>query len=357
MVHTVLIVDDKAENIDILKSILGEEYNIKVAINGQMCIKAAEKTMPDIILLDIMMPDMNGYEVCTRLKANPITHNIPVIFVTTKDHELDEAKGFEVGAVDYVTKPVSPLIVKARIRTQLALKDQNAELERKVACQTKEIYETRLEIIKRLGLAAEFKDFQTGLHIERMSKYVYYIAKAYGLNETHANLLLNIAPLHDIGKIGIPEHILLKPGKLTDDEFEIIKTHCEMGAQIIGNHDEDLLKAAKIVAIQHHEKWNGTGYPYGLSKDNIHIYARIAAVADVFDALSNERPYKHAWSNEKVIEYLMNESGNHFDPMVVNAFIKCIDNIYEVKEKFSYWKRDTQESLSRTLCKVQNDAK
>jgi len=340
MEHTVLIVDDTPENIDILKSILSDEYNIKVAINGQMALKATEKTMPDIILLDIMMPDMNGYEVCTKLKANPVTHNIPVIFVTTKDHELDEAKGFEVGAVDYVTKPVSPLIVKARVRTQLALKDQNAELERKVACQTREIYETRLEIIKRLGLAAEYKDFQTGLHIERMSNYVYHIAKAYGLNETHANLLLNVAPLHDIGKIGIPEHILLKPGKLSHDEFETVKSHCKMGAQIIGEHDEELMKAAKIVALQHHEKWNGTGYPDGLSGDDIHIYARIAAVADVFDALSSERPYKHAWSDEKVVEYLMHESGKHFDPIVINALFECIDKIYEVKEKFSNKKKN-----------------
>lgn len=335
MVHTVLIVDDTAENIDVLKGILNEEYNIKVAINGQMALKAAEKTMPDIILLDIIMPDMDGYEVCTRLKANPITHNIPVIFITAKDHEVDEAKGFEVGAVDYVTKPVSPLIVKARIRTQLALKDQNAELERQVIRQTREIYETRLEIIKRLGLAAEYNDFETGLHIERMSKYVYYIAKAYGFDERYAELLLNAAPMHDIGKIGIKESILLKPGKLTDEEFEIVKTHCMIGAQIIGEHDVELLKSAKIVALQHHEKWNGTGYPKGLSGDNIHICARIAAVADVFDALSSKRPYKDAWSDERVIELLKNESGEHFDPMVIDAFFKCIDDIYAVKGKYS----------------------
>ncbi len=230
MVHTILIVDDAVENIDILKGILGDEYHIRAATNGLTALKIAEKTMPDIVLLDIMMPDMDGYEVCERLKNNPITSSIPVIFITAKDQEMDEAKGFEVGAVDYVTKPVSPLIVKARLRTQLALKDQNAELERQVILKTKEINETRLEIIKRLGIASEYRDCETGLHIERVSKIAYYIAKSYGFDDRHVLILMNAAPMHDIGKIGIPEEILLKPGKLTKEEFEVVKKHSEIGA-------------------------------------------------------------------------------------------------------------------------------
>ncbi|MGE5396673.1 MAG: HD domain-containing phosphohydrolase [Chitinophagales bacterium] len=335
MVHSVLIVDDTPENIDVLRGILGDEYNIKVAINGQMALKAAEKTLPDIILLDVMMPDMDGYEVCARLKANPITHNIPVIFVTARGDEVDEAKGFEVGAVDYVTKPISSIIVKARLRTQLALKDQNAELERQVTSKTKQIYETQLEIIRRLGIASEYRDYETGMHIERMSQYTYLIAKAYGLGEMQAKLVFEAAPMHDVGKIGIPESILLKPGKLTDEEFAIMKKHCRIGAEIIGEHKVELLKTARIIALQHHEKWNGTGYPEGLSGDDIHLYARIAAVSDVFDALSSKRPYKEAWSSEKTIELIKSESGKHFDPLVVEAFFKCLDDILAVKEVHS----------------------
>jgi len=335
LAHTVLIVDDMVENIDVLKGILCDEYTLKVAINGIMALKVAEKTMPDIILLDIMMPGMDGYEVCERLKANPMTQNIPVIFVTAKDQDMDEARGFEVGAVDYVIKPISPVITKARIKTQLALKDQNAELEKLVVKRTSELLETRLELIKRLSVAAEYKDNDTGLHIERVSKYTYYISKAYGLEENYAQLLMNSVPMHDIGKIGVPEEVLHKPGKLADNEFKIIMTHCAIGAKIIGEHNSELLKAARIVALQHHEKWNGKGYPNGLAGEDIHIYARITAVADVFDALTSNRPYKEAWSNEKATEFITQQSGQHFDPNVIEAFKRVLFDIYTIQNKLS----------------------
>ncbi len=332
MRHTVLIVDDMVENIDILKNMLTDLYDIKIAVNGKMALKVAELMKPDIILLDIMMPDLNGYEVCKRLKANPITHNIPIIFVTSKDHEIDEVKGFEVGAVDYVTKPISPLTVKARLRTQLALKDQSFELERQVRFKTKEINDTRYEIVKRLGRAVEQKDGETGRHVERMSQYMLLIAASYGLEENDMELLKMVAPMHDVGKIGIPESILCKKGPLTGEEFDIIKTHCDIGGSILSDSDTTLIETSRIIALQHHEKWNGKGYPIGLSGESIHCYARIAAAADVFDALTSKRPYKEAWDVNRAIALMQTESGEHFDPKVIDAFMNVIDDIIKVYE-------------------------
>ncbi|OIP47469.1 MAG: two-component system response regulator [Fibrobacteres bacterium CG2_30_45_31] len=334
MIYSVLVVDDVPENIDVLKGMLTNEYYVKVAVSGFMALKVAEKTVPDIILLDIMMPDMDGYEVCEKLKANPITQNIPVIFVTAKDQTVDEIKGFEVGAVDYVTKPISPSIVKARLSTHLALSNQNRELERLVTQKTSEINQTRLEIIKRLSLASEYKDSETGHHIERMSQYAYQIAVACGMDIVNANLLYNAAPMHDIGKIGIPEAIILKPGRLTKEEFDVVKTHCEIGSRIIGDHTSELLKAAKIVALQHHEKWDGSGYPEGLIGDSIHVYAQIIAVADVFDALTSKRPYKEAWDFDRAVALIKEENGRHFSPGIVVAFLKILDEIKATMLKY-----------------------
>lgn len=331
---TILVVDDTPENIDVLDGILKDEYRIKIATNGRMALKIAEKTLPDLILLDVMMPEMDGYEVCERLKENPLTRRIPVIFVTAKDQENDEKRGFEVGAVDYVTKPISGVVVKARIKTQLALFNQNRELEKKVDNKTKELNETRLEIIKKLGRAAEYKDNETGMHVERMSRYCKVIALEHGFSEKEAELLLNAAPMHDIGKIGIPDSVLQKPGKLDNDEWNIMRTHCKIGAEIIGEHSSELLKIAKTVASQHHEKWNGKGYPRGMKGDEINLYARIVAVADVFDALTSKRPYKDEWSVERAVNLIKEESGEHFDPQIVKSFVNQLPQIVEIKEKF-----------------------
>ncbi len=333
--QTVLIVDDSTENIDVLNGILNDSYNIKFAKSGKMAIKIAEKFQPDIILLDIMMPEMDGYEVCEKLKLSPVTTNIPIIFVSAKDQELDEAKGFELGAVDYITKPVSPVIVKARVRTQLSLMDQQLELSKQVKEKTKELVETRLEIINKLSVAAEYKDTDTGLHVTRMSKYCYIMAQEYGFNEEAAELLLNASPMHDVGKIGIPDHILEKPAKLDSDEWEVMMTHCQIGKDILGDNENPLLKIASIVALQHHEKWNGKGYPNGLSGVQIDINARITAVADVFDALTSDRPYKKAWEVEKAVSVIQEDSGTHFDPKVVEVFLKSLDKILDVKNTYS----------------------
>ena len=210
--ETVLVVDDESVNIDIINDILKDDYQIKFALNGRMALDVAAKFVPDIILLDIIMPDMDGFEVCEALKYDPVTKGIPVIFITAKDQEFDEAKGFELGAVDYITKPVSPVLVRARVKTQLALYDQKRELAKIVRERTKELNDTRLEIIRKLGTAAEFKDNETGLHVVRMSKYCYHIALAYGFNEEEADILLHAAPMHDIGKIGVPDTIIAKTG-------------------------------------------------------------------------------------------------------------------------------------------------
>ena len=299
--YSILVVDDTIENLDILSILFKDDYDVKVATNGHLAIKIAKSSPPDIILLDIMMPEMDGYEVCLNLKSDPLTKKIPIIFITAKDQDIDEVNGFALGAVDYITKPISPLVTKARVRTHLALNNQKKELEKSVKEKTKELYETRLEIIRKLSMAAEFKDYATGKHIERVSRFSYVIGKIYGLDENQCDLLMCAAPMHDIGKIGIPDYILKKPAKLTTEEFDIIKTHTEIGGTIIGTSDDELLKTAKIIALQHHEKWDGEGYPRGLKGEDISIYARITAIADVFDALTNIRPYKDAWINEKSI--------------------------------------------------------
>ncbi|WP_028582039.1 HD-GYP domain-containing protein [Desulfogranum japonicum] len=339
--QTVLVVDDTPENIDVLVGTLKDAYNVKAAINGLMGLKIARESLPDIILLDIMMPQMDGYEVCRRLKADMVTKNIPVIFITAKIGLDDELHGLMLGAVDYITKPISPPVVMARVKTHLALYDQNRELDRKVRLQTRQLHETRLQVIQRLGKAAEFKDNETGLHVIRVSKYAYILAKAMGLNETDSDLLMNAAPMHDIGKIGIPDIILKKPGKLTDDEFDTMKSHCAIGADVIGFDDSDLLRLAREIALTHHEKWNGRGYPHGLIGDNIPLPGRIVAITDVFDALTSDRPYKKAWPTDSAVELLHKEAGEHFDPQLIPLFIQSLPEIIKVKERYAETKGAT----------------
>ena len=333
--YTVLVVDDIVENIDVLTGILKSDYHVKAAKNGKTALTVAQKTQPDIILLDIMMPEMDGYEVCTALKKNPVTNSIPVIFITAKDQALDEISGFEAGAVDYINKPINPAITKARIKTHIALSDQKKALEIQVKKKTQEINETRLEIIRKLGRAAEYKDNDTGLHVERMSRYAYLIAKAYGLNEHLAELLLNASPMHDIGKIGVPDTVLKKPGKLNEEEWRMMAEHTRIGGQIIGESKSELLSIAKIVAEQHHEKWNGEGYPEQLKATKINLFARLTSIADVFDALTSKRPYKGAWTTADAVAFIQNEKRRHFDPKGVDAFIVALPGIIDVKNKFS----------------------
>lgn len=331
--QTVLVVDDTPENIDILVGTLREDYIVKAAVNGTMALEIARKQPPDIILLDIMMPGIDGFEVCRLLKEDYLTRNIPVIFVTAKIGVEDELRGLSLGAIDYIAKPISPPVVMARVKTHLALYDQNRELDRKVSLQTQEINETRLQIIRRLGKAAEYKDNETGLHVIRMSKYSHILATAAGFSDSDADLLMNAAPMHDIGKIGIPDQILKKPGKLTADEFGVMKTHCRIGADVIGNDDSELLQLARLIAETHHEKWNGSGYPQGIAGEEIPLTGRIIAVSDVFDALTSERPYKKAWPTEKAVDLLKEEAGTHFDPDLVPLFLEHLDEVCSIQKE------------------------
>lgn len=320
---TLLLVDDEPTNLRVLRTVLHDDYRLLFAKSGEEALQLVAQQHPALILLDVMMPAMTGYEVCARLKANPATAAIPVIFVTALKDEVDETKGFAVGAVDYIAKPVSPAIVRARVKTHLSL------------VHADELKHTRLQVIQRLGRAAEYKDNETGLHVMRMSHYAQILARAYGLSEQHSEDLLHAAPMHDIGKIGIADSILLKPGKLTADEYREMQKHPLIGAEIIGECDSALLKMAKAVALYHHEKWDGSGYPHGLAGEAIPVEARIVAVSDVFDALTSARPYKQAWSIEDTMAHMQAQKGLHFEPKLIDLLEQNLPQILEIKQRWA----------------------
>ena len=330
----VLIVDDTPQNISLLNAALMDKYTIKAATRGREGIAICLAMPIDIILLDVMMPEMDGFETCRQLKENPLTRNIPVIFVTARDEITDEAMGFSCGAVDYITKPIRASIVRARVRTHLALYNQNRALENLVHEQTVKLTETRLEILLRLGSAGEYRDTETGQHVVRVCHYSRIIATAFGLPEGEAELLYHAAALHDTGKIGIPDNILFKPGKLDNAEWEIMRTHCTIGRKIIGDHQDGLLKAAASVAMTHHERWDGSGYPNGLTGNEIPLFGKIVAVADMFDALTSRRPYKMAWSMEDATKEILSCSKRSFDPDIVDTFLKVLPEITAVSKKY-----------------------
>ncbi|MGL4713024.1 MAG: HD-GYP domain-containing protein [Shewanella sp.] len=332
----VLVVDDAPDNIQIMHGLLSEQYSIRAATSGAKAIALATlEPIPDLILLDVMMPEMDGFQTCSSLKRNPLTRNIPIIFVTAKTDTIDEHTGFDLGAVDYITKPISPPILKARIQTHLALASRANQLEILVQKRTQELESTRYKIIHKLGRAAEFRDNETGLHIIRMSQYGYLLAQKIGQPAHWCQLLLNAAPMHDIGKIGIPDAILLKPGKLTAEEYLVIQQHPQIGAEIIGDDDDPLLAMAKDISLYHHERWDGTGYPNGISQHHIPLCARIATIADVFDALTTSRCYKTAWSIQDAFDYLLEGGGSQFDPSLVSAFVECRQAITHIYTQFA----------------------
>jgi putative two-component system response regulator len=332
---TILIVDDMPDNLALVSGLLTPDYHVKVAISGAKALQICHPHAPDLILLDIMMPEMDGFEVLRRLRADPATAGIPVIFLTALADARDEERGFALGAVDYITKPISPPIVEARVRTHLALYDQSRELERMVQQRTMELLTTRQQIIRRLGRAAEFKDNETGNHVLRMSHYARLIALAHGLGDESAGIIFNTAPMHDIGKIGIPDSILLKPGKLDAEEWKVMHQHPIMGAEIIGKHDNELLETARIIALTHHEKWDGSGYPQRLKGQEIPLEGRIVAIADVFDALVSERPYKKAVPLDEAMRYFDDQSGRHFDPTLIEAFKRALPEILRIREIYA----------------------
>ena len=318
-----LLVDDEPTNLQVLRHVLQADYRLLFATDGARALQVAREQRPDLVLLDIMMPHMDGYAVCCALKADAATASIPVIFITALDDSQDETAGFDVGGVDYLTKPVSPPVVRARVRTHLSL------------VRMDELRETRLQIVQRLGRAAEYKDNETGMHVIRMSHFSQLLALAAGCSPAWAEDLLNAAPMHDVGKIGIPDAVLRKPGPLDADEWATMRRHPEIGAEIIGEHPSGVLQLAREIALAHHEKWDGSGYPRGLAGEAIPVSARIVAVADVFDALTTRRPYKEPWPVQEALDHIAAQAGKHFDPALVALFAPLVPQLLEIRARWS----------------------
>ncbi|MDO9050725.1 MAG: two-component system response regulator [Methylotenera sp.] len=354
---TILIVDDTAENLHVLSELLRPQYRVLAATSGPLALRIANSLpKPDLILLDVMMPEMNGYEVLRALQDNDATRNIPVIFVTALAESSDEELGLRLGAVDYITKPIKPVVALARVRTQLEakqardwLQNQNGMLEAEVSKRMAENDLTQQVSIRALARLAEIRDNETGNHLRRTQGYVNCLAvslKQYPrfsetLTDRYIDLLSRSAPLHDIGKVGVPDYILLKPGKLTPEEWAIMQTHAKMGSDAIESAEKDLqvqvpfLNIAKQIAHWHHEKWDGTGYPDGLAGDAIPLCARIMALADVFDALTSVRAYKALMPYAEARDVILAGSGKHFDPDLVEAFIANFDDFSKIGRQFS----------------------
>ena len=320
MMGPILIVDDEPANLATLRQILSPDHALVFARNGQEALAAVAKHQPALILMDIEMPEMNGYTACRQLKANARTESIPVIFVTSLSDAGNETAGFEAGAVDYLVKPVSPPVVRARVRTHLSL------------VSTKQLAQSYNDAIIMLGEASEFKDTDTGTHIWRMAAYSSALASAVGWSRDACQQLELAAPMHDIGKLGIADAILHKPGKLDADEWAIMQTHSTVGYKILSKSSAPLLQMAATIAHCHHEKWDGTGYPQGLAGEAIPEMARIVALADVFDALSTKRPYKEVWPLGRVMDTLHTSAGSHFEPRLLAHFTRILPQILDIQE-------------------------
>jgi putative two-component system response regulator len=338
-----LIVDDEPANIKLLDKMLrGAGYNDVLHVSDpREVLPLYHAQGADVILLDLNMPHLDGFEVLARLKAlnDPL---LPPILVLTAQHGNDHRlRALKEGARDYVTKPFDRAELLARVRNlvevqrlHVTLRNQNKELEARVHDRTRELRQTRLEIVRRLGRAAEFRDNETGFHILRMSHTSVLLARAVGWDDDQCELLLHASPMHDIGKIGIPDHILLKPGKLDPQEWETMKTHTEIGARILDGSDSALLILAREIAMTHHEKWDGSGYPHGLAGEGIPQAGRITAIADVFDALTSERPYKKAWPLEQAIDYISENRGRHFDPVLAEHFLRLLPEVQDIRARY-----------------------
>lgn len=366
--QTVLIVDDTPQNLTVLGELLQPLYRVRAANSGERALRAVESQPPDLVLLDVMMPEMDGYEVLHRLRGNPSTKDIPVIFVTAMDSAENEEHGLALGAVDYITKPINPAITLARVRTHLELKQardrlagENEWLELEVARRMRENLLIQDLSVRALACLGEARDNETGQHIVRTQSYVDVLARHLVSHERFSaalagprlGMVVKAAPLHDIGKVGVPDSTLLKPGRLTTDEFEIMKLHPAIGAdaikkamnQAIDSAGEQgaeqaqgafaFLEVAREICLSHHEKWDGSGYPSGLAGDAIPVSGRLMALADVFDALMNRRVYKPPITLDKTTEMICAGRGTHFDPDVVDAFLACRDRFAEIATRFA----------------------
>jgi putative two-component system response regulator len=339
---TILIVDDQPGNVLLLSKLLRSEGFIRIieATDSRDVESLYLSKKPDIVLLDLNMPHLDGFAVMARLRElDP--EGAPILVLTAQMSMETRLRALQSGARDFVSKPFDRFEIMARIRNQLEVHllyrkvmDQNENLERIVEKRTHELTATRLDIIRRLGRACEFRDNETGAHIERMSRYSYLLGLAAGLSDEQADMLLNASPMHDVGKIGIPDAILLKPGKLTSEEFDVIKKHPAIGAHILSGSDSPLLRMSEMIAITHHEKWDGTGYPNGLAGEEIPLEGRIVAIADVFDALTAIRPYKKAWDVNEAADFIVNNAGTHFDPKLAALFHQVLPDMLRIREQF-----------------------
>ncbi|MFM1890953.1 MAG: hypothetical protein RLZ44_30 [Pseudomonadota bacterium] len=340
----ILVVDDEAANVKLVERTLRAfgYPNLFSTTDSRAVLELYQQHQPDLIVLDLNMPYLDGFEVMQRLQALGRDDLPPILILTAQHDQEHRVRALRGGAHDYVTKPFAVDELLARVRNLInvrlyhkTMRQRNELLEERVRQRTHELYDTRLQIVQRLGRAAEYRDNETGLHIVRMSKVASMLAAAVGWEQGQCDLLLNAAPMHDIGKIGIPDSILLKPGKLTPQEWEIMKSHTTIGAHILSGDDSELLSMARDIALNHHEKWDGSGYPNGLTGEAIPLVGRIVALADVFDALTSERPYKQAWTVERALEYLDANRGKHFDPELVQLFCERLPEVLEIGERYA----------------------
>lgn len=353
---TILIVDDEAAMRRVLGRMLRSEgFGVVEATNGHEALALLDRLSVDTILLDVMMPEMSGLELCRRIRADERTMHTPVVFVTAAIDRAFRREARAAGADDFLSKPFDEVELLARVHNTVRVKlyydglaREREDLRTQVSVRAKELEQatTRLErlqseldiarneTILRLAKAAEFRDDETAAHLQRMSHYCHLLGLRRGLDEYHCEMLRVASPMHDVGKIGIPDNILLKPGKLTPDEYQIMKQHAEIGYRILSGSDSPLVKLAATIAHTHHEKWDGSGYPRGLKAEEIPIEGRVSAVADVFDALTSKRPYKPAWSIEDAVALLEKGRGAHFDPELVDLFVGSMDEVLAIRDQF-----------------------
>jgi putative two-component system response regulator len=331
----ILVADDSEDIRNLFGVMLQKHYEVKFATNSDEALHAADtEPLPDLILLDVEMPSMNGYEVCKTLKANPALAHIPVIFVTGRTDPKDQAQGLMAGAVDYIIKPISAPITMLRVRTQLALLDQRRALEDEVHARTEELHETRLQLIRRLARAMEYREGGLTNRVLRVSEYVALLSHGVGLKDKVVEILSHAAPLYDIGKMGVPDYILKKSDKLNDAEWAEMRKHAEIGAKIIGEHKDPLLQQARVMALTHHERWDGDGYPGKLKGSAIPVPGRIMAVADAYEAMTSTQRHRSALPSAEAVKRIQAEGGKQFDPTVVSAFSRLTKEFDEVRAKY-----------------------
>lgn len=350
---TVLVVDDAPANLSLLAGLLQADYRVKLAASGAKALELVRRARPDLVLLDIMMPDMDGYEVCLQLKADPDTRAIPVLFLTAMTQTEDEARGFHVGAADFIQKPINPVVLQARVRTHLQVKayedelrDRNAWLQGELAQRLDQVDLLREATLHVMISFAEFRDEATGHHVRRTQEYVRTLAQWLFDQGRHLDVLnpeaidhiARSAPLHDIGKVATPDHILLKPGRHTPEEQAIMRQHAMAGWEMLRRAADRMagdalyLQHAMDIARSHHEKWDGSGYPEGLVGEQIPLSARLMAVADVYDALISARPYKPPMPHDKALAILRDGAGAHFDPGVIEAMEACLPQFAHIAQ-------------------------